>query len=73
MRKYVVMLLLLCVCGGTAWAQTMTDEQVLEYVLQQQEQGMSQTDIVKNLVRRGVTMDQVNRLKAKYGKQEKVW
>ena len=71
MRKYVVMLLLLCVCGGTAWAQTMTDEQVLEYVLQQQEQGMSQTDIVKNLVRRGVTMDQVNRLKAKYGKQEK--
>lgn len=71
MRKYVVMLLLLCVCGGTAWAQTMTDEQVLEYVLQQQEKGMSQTDIVKNLVRRGVTMDQVNRLKAKYGKQEK--
>ena len=71
MRKYVVMLLLLCVCGGTAWAQTMTDEQVLEYVLQQQEKGMSQTDIVKNLVRRGVTMDQVNRLKAKYGKQDK--
>ncbi|MBR4846509.1 MAG: SLBB domain-containing protein [Bacteroidaceae bacterium] len=71
MRKYVVMLLLLCVCGGTALAQTMTDEQVLEYVLQQKEKGMSQTDIVKNLMRRGVTMDQVNRLKAKYGKQEK--
>lgn len=69
MRKYVLMLLLLCTCGGVAFAQTMSDEQVIEYVLQQQEKGMSQTDIVKNLVRRGVTMDQVNRLRAKYEKQ----
>lgn len=71
MRKYLVMLLLLVVCGGTSLAQTMSDEQVVEYVLQQQEKGMSQNDIVKNLIRRGVTMDQVNRLKAKYSKQEK--
>ncbi len=71
MRKYLVMLLLLVVCGGTSLAQTMSDEQVVEYVLQQQEKGMSQNDIVKNLIRRGVTMEQVNRLKAKYSKQEK--
>ncbi|MBP3552547.1 MAG: SLBB domain-containing protein [Bacteroidaceae bacterium] len=71
MRKYLVMLLLLVVCGGTSLAQTMSDEQVVEYVLQQQEKGMSQNDIVKNLIRRGVTMEQVNRLKAKYRKQEK--
>ena len=71
MRKYVLMLLLLCMCGGVAFAQTMSDEQVIEYILQQQEKGMSQTDIVKNLVRRGVTMDQVNRLKTKYEKQSK--
>ena len=56
MRKYLVMLLLLVVCGGTSLAQTMSDEQVVEYVLQQQEKGMSQNDIVKNLIRRGVTM-----------------
>lgn len=71
MRKYLVMLLLLVVCGGTSLAQTMSDEQVVEYVLQQQEKGMSQNDIIKNLIRRGVTMEQVNRLKAKYSKQEK--
>lgn len=71
MRKYLVMMLLLVVCGGTSLAQTMSDEQVVEYVLQQQEKGMSQNDIVKNLIRRGVTMEQVNRLKAKYSKQEK--
>ena len=70
MRKYFVLLLMLVCCGVTSWAQTMTDEQVIEYVLQEQEKGTSQTDIVKNLVRRGVTMDQVNRLKTKYGKQE---
>ena len=57
MRKYLVMLLLLVVCGGTSLAQTMSDEQVVEYVLQQQEKGMSQNDIVKNLIRRGVTME----------------
>lgn len=70
MRKYLVMLVLLMMCGGISWAQTMSDEQVVEYVLQQQEKGMSQSEIIKNLIRRGVTMDQVNRLKAKYGKQE---
>lgn len=71
MRKYLVVLLLLFVCGGVSFAQTMSDEQVIEYVLQQQEKGMSQSDIIKNLVRRGVTMEQVNRIKAKYSKQEK--
>lgn len=67
MRKFVVMLLLLCVCGGTLFAQSMSDEEVISYVMEAQSKGMAQTDIVKNLLRRGVTMDQVNRIKAKYG------
>lgn len=71
MRKYLVVLLLLFVCGSASFAQTMSDEQVIEYVLQQQEKGVSQSDIIKNLVRRGVTMEQVNRIRAKYSKQEK--
>lgn len=67
MRKYFVLLLLLFVCGGVSFAQTMTDEEVISYVMESQSKGMAQTDIVKNLLRRGVTMDQVNRIKAKYG------
>ena len=67
MRKYFVLLLLLFVCGGVSLAQTMTDEEVISYVMESQSKGMAQTDIVKNLLRRGVTMDQVNRIKAKYG------
>lgn len=70
MRKYLLVLVLLMACGSISWAQTMTDEQVVEYALEQQEKGVPRNEIIKNLVRRGVTMEQVNRLKAKYGKQE---
>lgn len=71
MRKYILMVLMFVGSMGVAYAQTMSDEQVIEYVLEQQEKGMSQTDIIKNLMRRGVTMEQANRLKAKYGQQAK--
>lgn len=71
MRKYILAVLMFIGCVGTTLAQTMSDEQVIEYVFEQQENGMSQTDIIKNLMRRGVTMEQVNRLKAKYGQQSK--
>ncbi len=67
MRKYVIMLLLLCMCGSVSYAQKMSDEEVLAYVMEAQSRGMAQTDIAKNLLRRGVTMDQVNRIKQKYG------
>lgn len=72
MRDYLFAFLLFvaCVVAIPADAQTMSDEQVIEYILEQQAKGMSQTDIVSNLMRKGVTMDQVNRLKAKYGKQQ---
>lgn len=71
MRKYIVMLLMFvgCCCVTPTFAQSMTDEQVIEYILQEQQKGTSQTEIIKALVRRGVTMEQVNRLKAKYQKQ----
>lgn len=69
MRKYILAVLMFVGSMGVAYAQTMSDEQVIEYVLEQQEKGMSQTDIIKNLMRRGVTMEQANRLKAKYGQQ----
>ncbi|MBQ8594076.1 MAG: SLBB domain-containing protein [Bacteroidaceae bacterium] len=70
MRKLLIAFLVLFGCSGIAVAQTMSDEQVIEYVLQAQEQGKTQTQIVKELMRRGVTMDQVNRLKTKYNKQD---
>lgn len=72
MRKYTVMLLMLIGWLYTTpmAAQTMSDEQVIEYILQEQQKGTSQTNIIKALMQRGVTMEQVNRLKAKYNKQD---
>lgn len=72
MRKYIVMLLMFvgCCCTTSLFAQSMSDEQVIEYILQEQEKGTSQADIIKALRRRGVTLEQVKRLKSKYEKQE---
>lgn len=71
MRRYALALLVFVAGSATVLAQTMSDEQVIEYILQEQDKGTSQTQIIKQLVSRGVTMEQVNRLKAKYGQQAK--
>ncbi len=44
-------------------AQTMTDEQVKTFVIEAQSKGISQQEIAKELLVRGVSMDQVNRIK----------
>ena len=66
MRKYIVVLLLLTLCASQSFAQSMTDEQVMEYVLEQHEKGVSQSEIVAALLKRGVTTDQLKRIKKKY-------
>ena len=58
-------------CVTYSQAQKMTDDQVIEFVMSAQEKGASQQDIAKDLMRRGVTMDQINRIKRKMESQEK--
>ena len=70
MKKIAILLLLLC-CTQYMAAQKMTDDQVIEYVMEAQDKGLSQQDIAKDLLRRGVTMDQVNRIKRKMESQNK--
>ena len=68
MRKYLVLsfLLLTCMCG---WAQ-MSDDKIIEYVQEQQAKGVSQEQIIYNLNRRGVTVQQLQRMRDKYEKQQ---
>lgn len=47
-------------------AQSMSDNQVIEYVKKEQEKGTSQQQIVTNLMKRGVTTDQLRRIRRKY-------
>lgn len=70
MRKYFFAFLLVLVSSGVAYAQQMSDEEVIEYVTEAQEQGLSQTQIISTLRSKGVTVAQVNRIKEKYGKQQ---
>ena len=44
-------------------AQTMTDEQVKAFVVEAQGKGLSKQEIAKDLMNRGVSMEQVNRIK----------
>lgn len=51
-------------------AQTMSDEEVMEYVKKATEQGISQKKIVLDLAAKGVTRAQAERIKAKYEKDK---
>ena len=49
----------------------MTDKQIVEYVKKRVESGADQKEIAKELLRKGVTPQQLQRLKQKYEKMKK--
>ncbi|MBQ9656894.1 MAG: SLBB domain-containing protein [Prevotella sp.] len=54
------------------WAQTgMTDNQVMDFVVEQNERGVSRQQIVTQLMQRGVTIEQIRRIQKKYQRQMK--
>ena len=61
--KKIVMLVFCLGLVQLLQAQTMTDEQVKTHVQEAQSKGLSQQEIAKDLLIRGVTMDQINRIK----------
>ena len=68
MRKYLVLSLFLFT-GLSAFAQ-MSEDKIIQYVQEQQAKGVSQEQIVYNLNRRGVTVQQLQRMREKYEKQQ---
>ena len=71
MKKTFLFIMLSFLCVTYMQAQKMTDDQVVEYVMAAQEKGESQQQIAASLLRRGVTMDQINRIKRKMENQGK--
>ncbi len=55
---------------GVAFAQSMSDDQVIQFVQKEQAAGSSQQDIVRKLLKKGVTVDQLRRLKKKVEAQQ---
>lgn len=58
-------LFLLLVSLGTVAQSTMTDEQVMQYVLEQNQRSVPQTQIAKDLLSKGVSAAQLQRVKKK--------
>ncbi len=50
---------------------SMTDEQILQFVMKENANGTSQAQIVTKLMQKGVTIDQIRRVKDKYERQAK--
>ncbi|MCR5316240.1 MAG: SLBB domain-containing protein [Bacteroidaceae bacterium] len=48
----------------------MSDNQVIQYVLEQQQAGKNQAEIVQNLLKRGVTLEQLQKLRKKITAQK---
>lgn len=72
MKKYIILFLfaLLLPCYATAQS-SMTDEQILKFVMKENAEGTSQAQIVTKLMQKGVTIEQIRRVKDKYERQAK--
>ncbi len=66
--KKLLLLSLICIFSiAVVYAQSsMTDEQVVEYVKQAHERGLGQKEIAIELMKRGVSKEQLQRVKEKY-------
>lgn len=68
-----ITLIILFLCTGITHvsAQSMTDEQVLQFVAVEYQKGTSQAQIVTKLMQKGVDINQIRRVKQKYERQAK--
>ena len=62
------MLLSLCL-SVTAFRQSMSDAQVLQYAVSQKKAGKSEADIASGLMKQGASLAQIQRLRSQYAKQ----
>lgn len=66
MTKRILLACLACFCFQFIFSQSMSDDQVVKYVMEQQEKGKDQQYIVSQLLQRGVTVEQLRRIRKKY-------
>ena len=72
MKKTLLVALLLVLSIGSICAQSsMTDDQVIKFVIKEQKAGSSQQQIVTKLVQKGVDIDQIRRVRKKYERMNK--
>lgn len=72
-RKYAIALLLAAMWLPAARAQqsSMTDKQVMEYIIKENSKGTPRNEIVTKLMERGVTIEQIQRIRNKYEREQR--
>ena len=70
-RNFVLVLVMIMAGGGTVNAQSMSDEQVMQFVVTEYNNGTSQSQIVTKLMQKGVDINQIRRVRQKYERQVK--
>lgn len=68
MRKILVSLLF--ILSGVAVSAQMSDDKIIEYIQEQQAKGVPQEQIVYDLNKKGVSLQQLQRMREKYDKQQ---
>lgn len=69
MKKLILCLTILLSCVNFVSAQ-MSDDQIVNYIKQEYAKGSSQQDIATNLMKKGVTREQLQRVKAREEKKQ---
>ena len=64
-KKFLFIIILLCSCSFIN-AQTMSDEQVMEYILNERDKGSDEKTIAQNLLNKGVSPAQLRKIQKKY-------
>ncbi|MCR5153124.1 MAG: capsule biosynthesis protein, partial [Prevotella sp.] len=71
MKKYILFIIIALCCASGAMAQSMTDNQVIDFVMKETKKGTSQAQIVTKLMQRGVNISQIRRVKKMYDRLQK--
>ena len=73
MKKFFIFALMLFTASSVAMAQSssMTDDQVMSFVVKEHNSGTSNAQIVTKLMQRGVDISQIRRVRARYEKEAK--
>ncbi len=64
-----IILLLGLTYAGKAFSQGMSETQILQYVMQQKKAGKAESDIATELLKKGATLEQIQKMRQKYASQ----
>ncbi|MBQ7686315.1 MAG: SLBB domain-containing protein [Bacteroidaceae bacterium] len=69
MKRIILSICLSFFAIVSVWGQAMSDAEVASYAAEQKKAGVSETDIASNLLQKGATMAQLQRLRQQFSKQ----